>query len=139
MNHNTEFIAHYGVKGMKWGVRRYQNKNGSLTPAGKDRERIRNEKKARNELSKNRRTASLEELTKQINRLETEKKLKSLIDEDIRPGRTMVARVLKSGGSKILSGAVAGGLAYAIHYALTKEFDPKDFANYISPNPNKKK
>ena len=28
-------LRHYGVKGMKWGVRRYQNKDGSLTPAGK--------------------------------------------------------------------------------------------------------
>lgn len=30
-------LMHYGVKGMKWGVRRYQNKDGSLTPAGKKR------------------------------------------------------------------------------------------------------
>ena len=28
---------HHGVKGMKWGVRRYQNKDGSLTPVGKKR------------------------------------------------------------------------------------------------------
>lgn len=28
-------LYHHGVKGMKWGVRRYQNKDGSLTPAGK--------------------------------------------------------------------------------------------------------
>lgn len=30
-------LYHTGVKGMKWGVRRYQNKDGSLTPAGKKR------------------------------------------------------------------------------------------------------
>ena len=30
-------VYHYGVKGMKWGVRRYQNKDGTLTNAGKKR------------------------------------------------------------------------------------------------------
>lgn len=30
-------LYHHGVKGQKWGVRRYQNEDGSLTPAGKKR------------------------------------------------------------------------------------------------------
>lgn len=30
-------IWHWGVKGMKWGIRRYQNADGSLTDAGKRR------------------------------------------------------------------------------------------------------
>lgn len=30
-------LQHWGIKGMKWGVRRYQNKDGTLTDAGKKR------------------------------------------------------------------------------------------------------
>ena len=31
----AEFLAHHGVKGQKWGKRRYQNLDGSLTPEGR--------------------------------------------------------------------------------------------------------
>ena len=34
---NADELKHYGVKGMKWGVRRFQNSDGSLTADGKKR------------------------------------------------------------------------------------------------------
>ena len=33
----SDELEHFGLKGMKWGVRRFQNKDGSLTEAGKQR------------------------------------------------------------------------------------------------------
>lgn len=34
---NNDELYHWGIKGMRWGIRRYQNKDGSLTDAGKKR------------------------------------------------------------------------------------------------------
>lgn len=35
--HSEDELTHHGIKGMKWGVRRYQNTDGTLTPKGKER------------------------------------------------------------------------------------------------------
>lgn len=37
-------LYHFGTKGMKWGVRKYQNEDGSLTPAGQKRYNVSNAK-----------------------------------------------------------------------------------------------
>lgn len=37
MGDMNDFLMHYGTKGQKWGVRRFQNEDGTLTQEGRDR------------------------------------------------------------------------------------------------------
>ena len=39
MEQQSLYLAHHGIKGQKWGVRRFQNKDGTLTPEGMKRYR----------------------------------------------------------------------------------------------------
>lgn len=88
-------FAHFGIKGMKWGRRRYQNKDGSLTPAGKKRY-------ADTDLSK----LSDADLSKRINRMRLEKEYTRLLNEtdvSTKPKTSIGKRYAKSLTKSIIS------------------------------------
>lgn len=63
----TKELYHHGIKGQKWGVRRYQNEDGSLTSAGKKRYSSEEIREARKSLSSERK--KLDELNKRATRI----------------------------------------------------------------------
>lgn len=90
---DNEQIYHHGVLGMKWGVRRYQNKDGSLTDAGKkrlqqlddEREKLTGGKEKASSSSSSKPVKksisemSDEELRAKLNRLQMEKQYADLV------------------------------------------------------------
>lgn len=98
----SETLTHYGIKGMRWGIRRFQNKDGSLTPAGKKRYAENDSESEKSKVSEDYRRArrtisemSDSELQEAVRRLETEKRYRDLNPEQVSRGKKFVDSVIK--------------------------------------------
>lgn len=108
-------LYHWGIKGQRWGIRRYRNEDGTLTEAGKQRyskqlERI----STRRNLSGSRRTSTLErarkknieemsnqELQEYINRMNLERNYRNLTKRDLMQGNKIAKNILAYYGSTL--------------------------------------
>lgn len=173
-------LYHYGIKGMKWGVRRYENDDGSLTEAGKKRyakkeqrkerakkigktlgltaaaaaalyggskiykknrlpEDLRAIKKQRLKDLRNRSKLTTEQLKEKIERLETEKRLKDLTNEEVSSGRKTLKEILAQVGKRTATTALSGATIYALKALISNKFDKKEFSNSVFNGGPKKK
>lgn len=74
-------ISHHGILGQKWGVRRFQNRDGTLTAKGKKHKETNNPNNERKKKSKNPQNMSYQELRDAVNRMTLEKQYKNLSNE----------------------------------------------------------
>ena len=117
-------LRHWGIKGQKWGIRRYQNKDGSLTPAGRKRYNP-DEKSSDAPKKKSVKDMTDDEIRTAIARKQLENQYKQLhpepqkkdsfakgfLDNAIKPavtnaGKDFIEKALKQAGANILKGKV---------------------------------
>ena len=139
-NDYRNYLMHHGILGQKWGVRRYQNADGSLTAKGQkryskeQRKEIKNKRRAE---AKNRRSLSDAELSSKIDRLQKEKRFKELSNQDTNPGREEAKKIVKKAAIKVVSTVATGAAAYA-GFSFVNKFLNSKAAAYMFPNPHKK-
>ncbi len=77
-----DYLAHYGIKGQQWGIRRYQNEDGTLTEEGKLRY---NEGTPESKTWKKSEASQLtdDELRRRNNRLQAEQQYRNLTTTDL--------------------------------------------------------
>lgn len=136
-----EELKHYGIKGMKWGVRRFQNSDGSLTSEGRKRyngndlkeaqkkvdkgkamvdgvkkTRVKaaekqHEKKIKDDLSK----MSDQELRDIVNRLNMEERYTRVMkSRGVEAGKNRVDKILEYAGTALTIGSSALSIMIAI-------------------------
>ena len=114
---NKYELVHYGIKGMKWGILRYQNADGTLTAAGRVRDRMnrkRNRKRAEKVLKGSPKTVKRrlsqitdEELQKAVNRLQLERTYKTLTKppDKHKKAKEIATKWLETAGTKVIESA----------------------------------
>ena len=138
------YLMHWGIKGMKWGLRRYQNPDGTLTEAGKiryerqqaqaaDRERRKTEQyKAKAAKKENeerygggKKISEMtdDELNAYIKRLQLEQNYKKLMDAQHPSSRQRAADLVREMSKKLITGLADKGVEALLNRINTKPED----------------
>lgn len=111
-------LAHYGIFGMKWGVRRYQNEDGTYTEEGKRRYGSDNKNEKDNWKKSDAKNLSDEELNRRTSRLQREQNYENLMTSQKERARKQLSDDIKK---KLIAAAIVAPTIAIIGAASKKQ------------------
>lgn len=131
-------LSHHGIKGQRWGIRRYQRKDGSLTNAGKKRaskledeyskltgQKPEGSKTYSSSGKKKISEMSDDEIRAKINRLDLEKRYSELINSSSKKQQSRGKAFIKKVSNDVIIPAATDVSKQVVKSALTKVINKK--------------
>ena len=132
-------LEHHGVKGMRWGHRKTPVRSSRQTSSSTNKSSNRSSTKTSSNRSSKKtpskkskiKSMTDSEIQSRIKRLEMEKRLSTLSNEDRHPGTSFVKNALKDSGKQVLTTVGKNAMIGGLRYATDKSFTGKDFAKSL--------